>query len=104
MKLNYIGLILILAATLLVGGCDVYTSDTRATFDRNAAYSRLIADACASGKKPDGSAYTIYDASLDLENFARTFQNLSDAGHWKQPTYPSGVTTRPTTIPWNNHP
>jgi hypothetical protein len=40
--------------------------------------------------------------AYQLECFARTFQNLSDAGHWKAPTYPKAPTTQPTTLPWDN--
>lgn len=87
---------------LALGGCDVYTSATKTTFDANAAYARHIADAAAAGVNPDGSTYTREEAAYHLECFARTFQNLSDAGHWRPPTYAKAPATRPTTLPWNN--
>jgi hypothetical protein len=97
-----IALLTLLLALLFSAGCDCYTTATRVTFDANAQYSRNIADAAAAGVKPDGTALTPADSAYYLECFARTFQNLSDAGHWKTPTYPKAPTTMPTTIPWNN--
>jgi len=93
-------LIVLLPAGL--AGCDMYTAGTVRTFDNNAAFSRNIADAAAAGVKPDGTPYTVLDAAYHLECFTRTFQNLSDAGHWRPPTYPKAPTTRPTVIPWDN--
>ena len=83
-----------------LAGCDIYTSKTISVFDDNAAYSRNIADAAAKGVKPDGQPFTAPDAAYYLECFARTFKNLSDAGHWRQPTYPQAPTSRPATLPW----
>ena len=83
-----------------MAGCDAYTSKTIAVFDDNATYSRNIADAAAQGVKPDGQPFTTLDAAYYLECFARTFTNLSDAGHWRQATYPKAPTSRPTTLPW----
>ena len=80
--------------TAALAGCDVFTSKTIAVFDDNATYSRNIADAAAQG------ALTGADQAYYLECFARTFKNLSDAGHWRQPTYPKAPTSRPTTLPW----
>jgi hypothetical protein len=93
---------LLCACLAAQAGCDFYTSATRATFDANATYSRNIADAAAKGVKPDGAAMTPADSAYYLECFARTFQNLSDAGHWRPPTFPKAPTSRPTTIPWDN--
>lgn len=85
-----------LALILSMCGCDFYTTHTKAVFDTNATASRHIADAAATGALPPA------EMAYELECFARTFQNFSDAGHWKQPTYPKEPTTQPTTLPWNN--
>jgi hypothetical protein len=79
-----------------LSGCDFYTSATVTTFDSNAASARAVADSAAKGDTPPP------DMAYQLECFARTFQNLSDAGHWKAPTYPKAPTTQPTTLPWDN--
>jgi hypothetical protein len=75
-------------------GCDMYTAKTVAGMDNNALASRLIASqAEANQLTPASMAYY-------LENDARAFQNLSDAGHWRQPTFATAPTNRPTTLPW----
>jgi hypothetical protein len=79
-----------------LAGCDFYTSATVQTFDANAASARAVADSAAKGATPPP------DMAYQLECFARTFQNLSDAGHWKAPTYTKAPTTQPTTLPWDN--
>ncbi len=79
-----------------LSGCDFYTSATVQTFDTNAASARAVADSAAKGDTPPP------DMAYQLECFARTFQNLSDAGHWKTPTYPKAPATQPTTLPWDN--
>jgi len=94
MKAMKLSAVVILVLVLCIAGCDVYTSKTVATFDSNAASARNIADAASSGDTPPAAM------AYQLECFAETFQNLSDAGHWKQPTYPKAPTTVPTTLPW----
>jgi hypothetical protein len=81
---------------VMLCGCDMYTAKTVTTFDTNATVARAIADSAAKGTTPPA------DMAFQLECFARTFQNLSDAGHWKPPTYPKAPTTQPTTLPWDN--
>ena len=104
MALHAVTRVLFLVVLMAVGcallasavGCDVYTAKTVTTFDTNATSSRAIADAAAKGVTPPA------DMAFQLECFARTFQNLSDAGHWKPATYPKAPTTQPTTLPWDN--
>jgi hypothetical protein len=90
--------ILTLVVVLVIAGCDVYTSQTVATMDSNAASARNAADAANKGDTPQPAM------AYQLECFAEAFQNLSDAGHWKQPTYPKAPTTVPTTLPWTPPP
>ena len=87
-------IVLILGVVASLAGCDSYTAKTAQTFDNNAVYSRNIADAAAADKlTPAEQAYY-------LECFARTFKNLSNAGHWAKPAFASEPTNKPTTLPW----
>lgn len=97
-KVLFLVFLLAIGCSLLasLSGCDFYTSATVQTFDANAASARAIADSAAKGVTPAP------DMAYQLECFARTFQNLSDAGHWKAPTYPKAPATQPTTLPWDN--
>jgi hypothetical protein len=92
-----IGIIIVawtLIAVTMLGGCDVYTAETVKQMDQNAMTSRAIAnDATAGRLTPETMAY-------DLELLARGYQNLSDAGHWRKPTFTGPPTTMPTTLPW----
>jgi hypothetical protein len=54
----------------------------------------MDADSANKGETPPAAM------AYQLECFAETFQNLSDGGHWKQPTFKAAPTTVPTTLPW----
>ena len=91
MKKMIIGLMLL---AMMAGCCDVLTVETKNVFDENAADARDIANAGASGSlSPADQAYY-------AEAFARTFKNLSNAGHWQPKTFSGPPTNRPTTLPW----
>ena len=94
--MSKVWMFLLCGSLATLAGCDFYTSATVQTFDGNAASARAIADSAARGATPPA------DMAYQLECFARTFQNLSDAGHWKAPTYPKAPATQPTTLPWDN--
>jgi hypothetical protein len=86
-----VGLLLL---AMLAGCCDILTVETKNVFDKNAIYARHIANAGASGSlSPADQAYY-------AEVFARTFENLSNAGHWQPKTFSGPPTNRPTTLPW----
>jgi hypothetical protein len=90
--------VLVIVLVMCIAGCDVYTSGTVATFDTNAASARNAADAANAGQTSQPAM------AYQLECFAETFQNLSDAGHWRQPTFTAAPTTVPTTLPWTPNP
>ena len=78
----------------LLAGCDVYTAKTVQEMDQNATISDWAANKSAAGNMSrEEEAYW-------LEVFRRAFRNLSDAGHFKAPTYKDAPTTMPTTLPW----
>ena len=83
-----------LALILWLSGCDVYTAATVKEMDANASLSRTEANKANQGQlTPEQMAY-------DLEVFARGYENLSQAGHFKKPLYVGAPTSQPTTLPW----
>jgi len=96
--ISTIGIVLLaaMAGVLIVGmcGCDVYTSKTVNQMDDNATYSRNIANQANAGQLSQAQE------AYYLECFARGYENLSAAGHWKQPPFVAAPTTMPTTLPW----
>ena len=70
------------------------TAATVKEMDSNASLSRSEANKANQGQlTPEQMAY-------DLEVFARGFENLSQAGHFKKPLYVGAPTSQPTTLPW----
>jgi hypothetical protein len=87
-------LIVLLTLAGLLAGCDVYTAATVKEMDSNASLARTEANKGNQGQlTPEQMAY-------DLEVFARGFENLSQAGHFKKPLYVGAPTSQPTTLPW----
>ena len=83
-----------LALIVLLAGCDIYTAQTVKEMDSNASLSRSEANKANQGQlTPEQMAY-------DLEVFARGYENLSQAGHFKKPLYVGAPTSQPTTLPW----
>ena len=89
-----VGALLIGAVLFLATGCDIYTSATVNLMDTNAGLAR------AEANKANQNQLTPAQMAYDLEVFARGYENLSAAGHFKKPVYTGAPTTQPTTLPW----
>jgi len=87
-------LVLLFAVAMVSTGC----AADRATVDHRAAVMSGLADKINSGTAED-----LRDNALDvawcLENERRAAVNLSDAFHWRTPTYKYPA-KRPTELPW----
>lgn len=77
-----------------LSGCDVYTAATVKEMDSNASLARTEAN------KGNQGQLTPAQMAYDLEVFARGYENLSQAGHFKKPLYVGPPTSQPTTLPW----
>ena len=87
-------LVLLSCAAVVSTGC----SAGRAIIDHRAAVMSGVADKVNSGTADD-----LRDNALDvawvIENERRAAVNLSDAFHWRAPTYKYPA-RRPTELPW----
>ena len=86
--------VLLFGVTAVGTGCSV----DRATIDHRAAVMSGVADKVNAGTTDD-----LRDNALDvawiIENERRAAVNLSDAFHWRAPTYKYPA-RRPTELPW----
>ena len=77
-----------------VGGCAM----DRSAIDHRAAVMSAVADKINTGT-PDDLRDNALDVAWIVENERRAAQNLSDAVHWRPPTYKYPA-RRPDALPW----
>lgn len=87
-------LLVLLLSGVLLGGC----AADRATVDHRAAVMTGVADRINADGVPTAPQDQL-DFALCIENERRAAVNLSDALHWRKPTYKYPA-KRPTTLPW----
>lgn len=89
-------LLAVLGLAILAGstGC----AADRATLDHRAAVMNGLADKLNAQGVPAAESDRL-DMIWAVENERRAAVNLSDAAHWRKPTYPYAA-SRPAAIPW----
>jgi len=91
---NCIAVVMVLVVVLGMTGC----AADRATVDHRAAVMCGTADMINEGTADNLKANATAVAWV-IENERRAAVNLSDAYHWRKPTYPYPA-KMPTTLPW----
>jgi len=93
-QVNMVLMALVMLSVTCIAGC---ASDT-ATVDHRAAVMCGVANQLDAHGLPTAPQDQL-DCIWAMENERRAAVNLSDAYHWRKPTYPYPA-KQPTTMPW----